>query len=95
MNYIISSIVNALYDDDNFYTIIETNHDEGFIRVKQLNSGIEFVVMVKQYGCIELTDGEYVKLDAQCCSCGTPMGSQDNYCPNCGKKILRGKYNEK
>lgn len=89
MNYIISSIVKSLYDDDNFYTIIETNHNEGFIRVKQLSSGIEFIVMVKQYGNIELIDKAYVMLDAQCCSCGVPMGSQDNYCPNCGKKIIK------
>ena len=38
---------------------------------------------------IELIDGVYIKVDAQCNSCGTMMSSQDHYCPNCGKKIIK------
>lgn len=30
---------------------------------------------------------EPVVLDRQCWSCGVPMGSQDNFCPNCGRKM--------
>lgn len=48
MNCIINSIVKALYDDDNFYTIIEINHNKGFIRVKQLSNGKEFKIAVKE-----------------------------------------------
>lgn len=47
-NGIINSITNALWDDDNFYTIIETNQNKGFIRVKQLSSGKEFKITVKE-----------------------------------------------
>ena len=28
-----------------------------------------------------------IAVDRQCCSCGTPMCSQDNYCPNCGARM--------
>jgi len=49
------------------------------------------IVLSTQNKCghIELIEPTEVKLDAQCCSCGIPMGSEDNYCPNCGKQILK------
>ena len=28
-----------------------------------------------------------IVVDRQCCSCGTPMGRDDNYCPNCGARM--------
>ena len=48
MNYIINNIVGALHDDNTFYTIIEANHKKGFILVKELNSGKEFKIAVKE-----------------------------------------------
>lgn len=46
-------------------------------------------VKCENYTGIDSIEPTEIKVDAQCWSCGTPMGSQDNYCPNCGKKILK------
>ena len=48
MNYIVANIVNALHDDDTFYTIIETNYNKGYIHVKQLTTGKEFKITIKE-----------------------------------------------
>ena len=39
------------------------------------------------YGQMEEVEPCNITVDRQCCSCGTPMGSQDHYCPNCGAKM--------
>jgi len=43
-----------------------------------------------KYTHIEEIEQTEIKVDAQCCSCGIPMGSQDNFCPNCGREIIKG-----
>lgn len=48
MNYIINNIIGALHDDDNFCTIIEADSKKGFVRIKELNSGKEFKITVKE-----------------------------------------------
>lgn len=42
-----------------------------------------------QVGCVESIEPCNIEVSVQCCSCGTPMGSQDNFCPNCGIKIKK------
>ena len=48
MIYIINNIVNALYDDNTFYSIVETNHNKGFIRVKDLENNKEYKITIKE-----------------------------------------------
>lgn len=43
-------------------------------------------------GYVEPIEVSEIKVDVQCCSCGIPMGSQDNFCPNCGKIILKDDF---
>ena len=42
------------------------------------------------HGHMEEIEPCRIAVDRQCCSCGTPMGRQDNYCPNCGAKMDGG-----
>lgn len=32
--------------------------------------------------------GTSTSFTARCCNCGTPMFSNDKYCPNCGGKVV-------
>lgn len=57
----------------------------GHIADNLIANGIAMVV----YGQMEEINPCDITVDRQCCSCGTPMGSQDHYCPNCGKKMIR------
>lgn len=48
MNFIINNIVKNLHDDNEFYQILEVNHEEGFVRVKDLAMNAEFRITVSQ-----------------------------------------------
>lgn len=39
------------------------------------------------YGQMEEIEPCRIAVDRQCCSCGTPMGREDCYCPNCGRRM--------
>ena len=39
------------------------------------------------HGHREEIEPTFIEVDAQCCRCGIPMGSQDNYCPSCGARM--------
>ena len=78
MNYILSNISKALYDDDTFYTIVETDYNKGFIRVKQLSSGKEFKIAVTgNWDCCDCELWQQGRDDGTCihyinndCPCG-------------------------
>ncbi|MBQ6952064.1 MAG: hypothetical protein IJN44_11310 [Clostridia bacterium] len=42
------------------------------------------------HGQMEEIEPCQITVDRQCCSCGTAMGSEDNYCPHCGAKMDGG-----
>lgn len=42
------------------------------------------------HGHMEKIEPCRIAVDRQCCSRGTPMGREDNYCPNCGAKMDGG-----
>lgn len=49
MDYIIKNIVNALHDEyDTFTSIIETNYNKGFIRVKDVKNGKEYKITIEE-----------------------------------------------
>ena len=39
------------------------------------------------HGQMEEIEPCTITVDRQCCLCGTAMGREDNYCPNCGAKM--------
>ena len=50
MNLIINNIVRSLHDDNEFYQILEVNHEKGLVRVKALSTGEVFEVTVRKEG---------------------------------------------
>lgn len=68
------------------------NDGKPMIRVSQFKDyhwqDEHFVEIPVEETQIEKIEPGEVKLDAQCCRCGIAMGSQDNYCPNCGAKVV-------
>ena len=49
---------------------------------------------IESLGVVKVVHGQMeeikpckIVVDRQCCSCGTAMAKEDNYCPNCGAKM--------
>lgn len=45
-----------------------------------------------KYTHIEPIEQSEIKVNAQCCSCGEPMGSEDKFCPSCGRMVIKENF---
>lgn len=48
MNHIISNIACSLYNDNEFYQVLEVNYKKGLVRVKVLSTGKVFEIAVRK-----------------------------------------------
>ena len=65
--------------------------EERLEALRKLYEKVTTIASERPHGQMEEIEPCNIMVDRQCCSCGTAMGSQDNYCPNCGADMRERK----